>query len=172
MKETWEMSKINSSFRINKAAILASKINSQKSLIKKKENKQLIYNYLALNYSRKKISGKLLHTSICSIAWTSTVWTNAHPTLMVNLEKNRDHLTGQVPKFQKVQEDSVLEGVANELLQYIDIQIYPWLEENSNRFKFREIALICVYLKVPTKFHQWTITWDPNSRISFVLLKT
>ena len=172
MKETWEMSKINSSFRINKAAILASKINSQKSLIKKTENKQLIYNYPALNHSRKRTSGKHLHTSTCSIAWTSMVWTSAHPTLMVGSMRNRDHLTGLAPKFQKVQEDLVLEEVANELHQYIDIQICPWPEENSNSFKFKEIALIYVYQMVPTKFLQWTITWDPNSRISFVLHKT
>ena len=167
MKEKWEMSLI--SFRINKAVILASKINSQKS--SKKKSKQLIYNYPVLNYSRKRTSGKHLHTNTCSIAWTLTVWTSAHPTLMESSVRNLNHQTGLEPKFQKVQEGSVSEEAVNELHQWLDIQICQQSEEISKSFKFKETALICVYLKVPTKSLQWMITWNLNNKILFVLPK-
>lgn len=164
---------INTSFRINKAAILASKINSQKSLIKK--SKQLIYNCPAHNYSRRRALDRPHPTSTCSIAWTSTVWTNAHPISTESSARNLNHPTGLIQKSLRLQVDSALtEGASQELHQWLEHQTCQQLKEISQSFKCQETTQICVYQKIPTKSPQWTTppSWRQSNRISFVLPRT
>ena len=160
---------INTSFRINKAAILASKINFQKSLIRK--SKQLIYNCQAHSYSRRRASDKLHLTNIGLIAWTSIVWINAHRISMESSVINPNHLTGLKPRFQEPQEGSASEETALELPQWLDHQTYQQPKATSPSSRSKETTLICVYQKIPIKSLRWTIPWEQSNRISFVPLK-
>lgn len=160
---------INTSFRINKAAILASKINFQKSLIRK--SKQLIYNCQAHSYSRRRTSDKLHLTNICWIVWTLIVWTSAHPISMESSVINPNHQTGLKPRFQEPQEGSVSEETAPELRQWLDHQTYQQPKVTSPSSRSKETTLICVYQKIPIKSLQWTTPWELSNKISFALLK-